>query len=301
MRSATLSLLIGSLSCQGVIIDDPAPEAPERPEAPEAGAPEAEVDRPRDPSPPADPGVAPAGACDAIAARATWSVCTSTPSECHAVYEDGAGCDRVCEAAGMRCVEARENDGDRCAAAPSGAYVPCAGAGHASDYCVCSSAPCVPSCAGVPCGGDDGCGGTCGECPEPDPSCVALTAEEYENNEGNDAEFTAKFFPTRDRDSEYIDMFFRSDDHGTHRYGEGDNADLYTCDQCMLVFRDGRFFYPTSGTITIHAGSAPLGRRLVATLSELRLIEIEISGSYHSIPVPGGECITLAATTIDAR
>jgi hypothetical protein len=58
--------------------------------------------------------------------------------------------------------------------------------------------------------------------------CVALTAEPYENNEGNDAEFTAKFYPTADRDHEYIDMFFRSGALGTHSYGVGKNADLYT-------------------------------------------------------------------------
>ena len=45
------------------------------------------------------------------------------------------------------------------------------------------------------------------------------------------------------RNGEYIDMFFRSDAVGTHTYGEGDNADLYTCDQCMLIVRNGKNFY----------------------------------------------------------
>ena len=158
--------------------------------------------------------------------------------------------------------------------------------------------------AGAPDAGcdPDACGGPCGPCPPPpDDGCVALTAEDYENNEGNRAEFTAKFFPTDDRDNEYIDMFFRSDRQGTFRYGEGANADLYTCDQCMLIKRNDSFYYPTAGTITVQPGSEPLGRRLVATLSELRLVEIVISDSYHSIPVEGGECLTLAAASIDAR
>lgn len=140
--------------------------------------------------------------------------------------------------------------------------------------------------------------------PQPADSgspCTALTAEAYENNEGNNAEFTAKFFPTGNRDDEYIDMFFRSSTLGTHSYGVGKNADLYTCTQCMLVVRNKKVFYPTQGTITIGAGSQPMKKRLFATLSKLTLIEITISGSYHSIPVPKGECITLAPATISVN
>ncbi len=129
--------------------------------------------------------------------------------------------------------------------------------------------------------------------------CVALTAEPYENNEGNDAEFTAKFFPTADRDNEYIDMFFRSGALGTHAYGVGVNADLYTCEQCLLIVRNKKNFYPTAGTITIAAGSQPMKKTLFATLSKLTLVEITISPSYHSIPVAGGECVTLAPATIN--
>lgn len=129
--------------------------------------------------------------------------------------------------------------------------------------------------------------------------CVALTAEPYENNEGNDAEFTAKFFPTADRDHEYIDMFFRSGALGAHAYGVGANADLYTCAQCLLIVRNKKNFYPTAGTITIAAGSQPMKKTLFATLSKLTLVEITISSSYHSIPVPGGECVTLAPATIN--
>lgn len=132
-------------------------------------------------------------------------------------------------------------------------------------------------------------------------NCAALTAEPYENNEGNDAEFTAKFFPTQNRDDDYIDMFFRSRASGTFTYGAGKNADLYTCDQCMLVVRNGKNFYPTEGTITVQAGSAPLGKKLVAELSQLKLVEITISDDYHSLPVKGGECITLAPATIDVE
>lgn len=130
-------------------------------------------------------------------------------------------------------------------------------------------------------------------------TCAALTAEPYENNEGNDAEFTAKFFPTADRDNEYIDMFFRSGALGDHAYGVGLNADLYTCEQCMLVVRNGKNFYPTAGTISVLAGSDPMKKSLVANLTTLTLVEITITGDYHSVVVPGGECATLAPATID--
>lgn len=150
--------------------------------------------------------------------------------------------------------------------------------------------------------------GTSGETPtkdgggaKPDESCTALTAEPYENNEGNDAEFTAKFFPTNNRDDEYIDMFFRSAASGTFAYGQGNNADLYTCDQCMLIVRNGKNFYPTEGTITIATGSEPMKKKLQASLSLLKLVEITIDSDYHSIPVAGGECVTLAPATIDVN
>lgn len=153
---------------------------------------------------------------------------------------------------------------------------------------------------------DGGRDGSSGETPTkdggamtPDDSCTALTAEPYENNEGNDAEFTAKFFPTNDRDDEYIDMFFRSAASGTFAYGQGKNADLYTCDQCMLIVRNGKNFYPTEGTIMIVAGSEPMKKKLQASLSLLKLVEITIDDDYHSIPVAGGECVTLAPATID--
>ena len=125
-------------------------------------------------------------------------------------------------------------------------------------------------------------------------ACTALTAETYENNEGNDAEFTAKFFPTKDHDNEYIDMFFRSAQQGTHTYG-----DLYTCAQCLLVVRNGKNFYPSAGTITVLPGSEATKKKLVAKLSQLTLVEIQITSSYHSVKVPGGECITLAPTSIN--
>ncbi len=135
----------------------------------------------------------------------------------------------------------------------------------------------------------------------PTPGCTALTAETYENNEGNDAEFTAKFFPTKDRDNEYIDMFFRSAQLGTHTYGAGGNADLYTCAQCLLVVRNGKNFYPTAGSISVLAGSEPTKKKLVAKLSQLTLVEIQITSSYHSVKVPGGECITLAPANINVK
>jgi hypothetical protein len=144
-----------------------------------------------------------------------------------------------------------------------------------------------------------GSGGTISTDPAklPTSSCFALTAENYENNQGINAEFTAKFFPTEDRDHEYVDMFFRSPDLGTYLYGEGDNANYFSCDQCMLVVRNGKNFFPTAGSITIEPGSEPRRKRLYAKLSELTLIEVEIFKA-RSVPVVGGECVTLAPAVI---
>ncbi len=147
--------------------------------------------------------------------------------------------------------------------------------------------------------GSVGSSGTASGGPTGLPGCTALTAEPYENNEGNDTEFTAKFYPTNNRSHEYIDMFYRSGATGTFRYGVGKNADLYSCDQCLFIVRNGKRFYPTEGTITIDPTSKPLKKRLIAQLSLLKLVEITVSPTYHSIPVPGGECVTLAPATIN--
>jgi hypothetical protein len=67
----------------------------------------------------------------------------------------------------------------------------------------------------------------------------------------------------------------------------------------LLVVRNGKNFYPSAGTITVLPGSEPTKKKLVAKLSQLTLVEIQITSSYHSIKVPGGECISLAPTDIN--
>ena len=47
--------------------------------------------------------------CDVIEQRPNWQVCEVTTDHCTAVFNDGAGCNTVCETAGLRCVESFEN------------------------------------------------------------------------------------------------------------------------------------------------------------------------------------------------
>ncbi len=53
-------------------------------------------------------GGAPDVDCSAIVA-AGWDLCDSGPDFCAAVFEDGAGCQSVCAAAGLECGEVWEN------------------------------------------------------------------------------------------------------------------------------------------------------------------------------------------------
>ncbi len=114
--------------------------------------------------------------CSAIAKQSGWTLCGSTATTCSAVFTDGAGCIKLCKAAGLSCLEVWENIDGQCKADKSKAKLSCSPAsGHTSDFCVCGgkSGPCVPkTCASamLQCGGNhpDGCGGTfscAGSCP----------------------------------------------------------------------------------------------------------------------------------------
>jgi pectate lyase len=103
--------------------------------------------------------------CGAIAANPSWKLCASTSASCSAVFSDGAGCAAVCASVGLVCSEVHEDLTGACAPDTSKPALSCsAPTGHQSDYCVCRPSACAPSCAGKPCGADDGCGGSCG-CP----------------------------------------------------------------------------------------------------------------------------------------
>ncbi len=71
---------------------------------------------------------------------AGFEVCDSDASYCGVVFTDGAGCSRVCSAAGLQCANAYENAEDECAADLTRSAIDC-DSGHDSDYCRCVAAP----------------------------------------------------------------------------------------------------------------------------------------------------------------
>ncbi len=102
--------------------------------------------------------------CSAVSSHSDWDLCEVTDVSCSVVFRDRAGCAAVCESLGLRCGEVYENEEESCEPNLSLPALSCTDPlGHFSDYCVCVGGDCVPNCEGRDCG-DDGCGGSCGEC-----------------------------------------------------------------------------------------------------------------------------------------
>ena len=102
--------------------------------------------------------------CQPLTQRPRWELCASTPDRCEGVFNDGAGCQAFCQAAGLECLEVHE-DLAGCRKDTSRPPLSCdTPTGHQSDWCACGrKANCVPNCQGRVCG-LDGCGGSCGAC-----------------------------------------------------------------------------------------------------------------------------------------
>ena len=109
--------------------------------------------------------------CTVFASAADVQLCDASPTQCTLVYAASLGCDAACALGGLRCAEGYEDVTGMCAADETRPALGCA-SGHVSDFCVCVSDSCTPSCAGRLCG-DDGCGGSCGTCPGTGAECVA--------------------------------------------------------------------------------------------------------------------------------
>ena len=103
--------------------------------------------------------------CDAIIDHPEWELCEQTESTCVGVFYDSAGCEAFCAAVGLVCGEVRDNLDGQCAPMEDRSPLTCdPSTGHQSDWCLCvDPAECVPDCEDRECG-DDGCGGSCGEC-----------------------------------------------------------------------------------------------------------------------------------------
>jgi hypothetical protein len=132
-----------------------------------------------------------------LAADTGIAVCAEDAAGCSLVFTDGRGCEAACAAAGLGCAEVRENLSSGCGpdlARPALGCTPASG--HDSDFCVCRpQGPCVASCTGRVCG-DDGCGGSCGDCDADErcrsgtcvagvaPSCTADDCPAFPGAEG---------------------------------------------------------------------------------------------------------------------
>ncbi|MEM9074010.1 MAG: rhamnogalacturonan acetylesterase [Myxococcota bacterium] len=77
--------------------------------------------------------------CEATTSARGWDLCSATSEQCTVVFEDSTGCAAVCEALGLPCVEAYDNEDDRCAPMRSLPALGCGPTDHVSDYCVCGA------------------------------------------------------------------------------------------------------------------------------------------------------------------
>ena len=82
-------------------------------------------------------GTPPKNPCAGISAKSAWEVCAWTQSSCSGTYNDGAGCNTYCAAAGMVCV-ARFGGEPGCNKEPSVTIACGASNGHKSDWCECA-------------------------------------------------------------------------------------------------------------------------------------------------------------------
>ena len=100
---------------------------------------------------------------------------------------------------------------------------------------------------------------------------------------------------------EQFRMEFYTSDTGPIVLGAPPNDNFSTCDQCLRLFQDvdgmgGQVsqFFQASGTVDIDAGSAPQVGPIIASTTDVVLVEVTIDAmTLESTPVPDGECIEL--------
>jgi len=92
-------------------------------------------------------GTPPKNPCSGISAKSAWEVCNWTATTCAGTYNDSAGCNKYCAAAGMVCVK-RFGGEPGCSKEPQNVIACGASNGHKSDWCECAFPP--KKDAGVP-------------------------------------------------------------------------------------------------------------------------------------------------------
>ena len=175
---------------------------------------------------------------------------------------------------------------------------------------------CVPDCEGKICG-PDGCGGTCGEGCGTDKTC---NAEQTACVDFSCTEITLDTNAGTYTPDTYVDMYttiytpFTGEEDLTDKFliqlyddAEGEqelyNTNYEDCYVCLLVFEDmtedgkrNKEYFQQKGKITFSTS----GTNVTATLSDVRLVEVEIdwTGNFTSIPVLDGSCLEIKDTTI---
>ncbi|MBI5532257.1 MAG: hypothetical protein HY898_06065 [Deltaproteobacteria bacterium] len=96
---------------------------------------------------------------------------------------------------------------------------------------------------------------------------------------------------------------------GTFDLSAGDDANYETCNHCVLVRTDypndgsqppTKTFYVESGSAEFTEVTSPPTGQMKVKLTNVKLIEVTVdSTTYHSTPVPGGECLTLASADVN--
>ena len=102
-------------------------------------------------------------------------------------------------------------------------------------------------------------------------------------------------------DPELFRFEFYSPATGSFDLAAGLNDNYATCDQCLRLFEDvteddiARQYFQQSGTIDIDASSDLGGGVLVATLTDVTLVEVTIDpdNAFESTPVPDGACVQI--------
>lgn len=139
-----------------------------------------------------------------------------------------------------------------------------------------------------------------------DPECSEITLEDFVRGD-----FAGEYFANVDQalggaDHDQARLQFFNDTTGTIALGTGENDNWKTCSQCLFVDEDvpdqdepGRYYFQSSGSIVIDAQSRPTTAGVVATLTDVTLVEVTIAPDDTSTPVPNGECLHITSATVN--
>lgn len=182
---------------------------------------------------------------------------------------------------------------------------------------------CTPDCTAKICG-DDGCGGTCGQCDDgrtcaPDQracvgggpvACTELVVSGPLTVEGPGSFFIAPLSPGNGNAVQRLYVQDFVGELGFFDLASPINQNYATCEQCVLFAVGlsetglGDTYFQTAGTISIAEGSDALGNppRLDAQLLGVELRQVAIDPvTWQSSLVEGGGCFTIAFALVSTN